>query len=677
VVVPHAGVVDLIGWAQNWLGTALEQVCATTSLAFDVSVFEIMAPLGQGGCVHLFDDVLALAANADRIDQPVLISGVPSALAAVIEQGALPAHPTTIVLAGEALPGHLVQAISAVRPGCRVANIYGPTEVTVYATAWAVTDGDGASVPIGQPIWNTQAYVLDSGLRPVPAGVVGDLYLAGSGLARGYLGRPALSAERFVANPFGPAGSRMYRTGDLVRWRADGSLDFLGRSDHQVKIRGYRIELGEIEAALMADPSVAQAVVVAREDKPGEKRLVGYVVARDGGCDPAALRRAVADAGLPDYMVPAAVVPLEALPLTATGKLDRKALPAPEFTSASLRAPRTPQEEILAALFAELLGLERVGIDDSFFDLGGHSLLATRLINRIRSTLGTELPMRAIFEAPTVAGLVPRLGVSSQQSMFDVLLPLRPRDSGPKLFCIHPATGMSWRYVGLARQLPPEVALYGLQARGLTGDESAAASVDEMAADYLEQIRIVQPHGPYHLLGWSFGAVVAHAIATQIQEAGDSVALLASLDGVPGDELPDMPPLSESQRLQYWLDVVVYDQPYPSDRPLTREGVTAYIEEIENPLAPYIGANLSTFVDTLFRSGDLLRAYRPRRLFDGDLMHFVAARSRSQNRLAPEIWRRYVTGTVICHDIDCEHQAMTELAPLEQIGRSIAGRFQG
>jgi acyl carrier protein len=242
-------------------------------------------------------------------------------------------------------------------------------------------------------------------LRPVPVGVAGELYIAGHGLARGYLGRPGQTAQRFIANPFGPAGSRLYRTGDRVRWRPDGQLDFLGRVDHQVKIRGFRIEPGEIEVALCAHPSVAQAAVLAREDRPGQKQLVAYVTT--SGPDrpePAQLRHVLAQS-LPDYMVPAAVIVLEALPLTPNGKLDRKALPAPDFTPSSGRAPTTPQEKILAGLFAKTLGLESVSIDDSFFDLGGHSLLATRLISRIQETFEIALPLRTVFQTPSVAGL--------------------------------------------------------------------------------------------------------------------------------------------------------------------------------------------------------------------------------------------------------------------------------
>ncbi|WP_441012527.1 condensation domain-containing protein, partial [Escherichia coli] len=311
-----------------------------------------------------------------------------------------------VICSGEALPADAVQRFHALLPGVELHNLYGPTEASVDVTAHACAPGgNSASVPIGRPIWNTRTYVLDAALRPAPIGVPGELYLAGIQLAHGYTGRPGLTAERFTADPYSTTGERMYRTGDIARWTTDGVLEYQGRADDQVKLRGFRIELGEIENTLTTHQDVAQATVIVRDD-----RLIAYTVPADNkGLDTDTLRAHVAGV-LPEYMVPSAFVTLTELPLTANGKLDRKALPDPDFTAhVTGRAPRDAREETLCTLFADVLGLDTIGIDDSFFNLGGHSLLATRLISRIRTELGVELAVRAVFDEPTVAGLAGRL----------------------------------------------------------------------------------------------------------------------------------------------------------------------------------------------------------------------------------------------------------------------------
>jgi nonribosomal peptide synthetase DhbF len=315
----------------------------------------------------------------------------------------------TVVFAGEALSSSLVRQVRDAVPGVTIVNGYGPTE-TFYCTSHILgpADDDPRSVPIGTPLGNDRAYVLGPGLLPVPIGVVGELYIGGAGVARGYRGRADLTASRFVADPFGPTGSRMYRTGDLVRRESDGLLRYVGRIDNQVKIRGFRIEPDEIESALSTHPHVAQAVVVAWSRDGSSPQLVAYAVAADGcPVDGDELRRFVGGR-LPQYMVPNAVMMLDRLPLTANGKLDRQALPEPEFRQARFRAARTPEEQVLVGVFAEVLGVEHVGVDDNFFDRGGQSLLAARLIARIRTVMGVEVPIRVIFEAPTVAQLAQR-----------------------------------------------------------------------------------------------------------------------------------------------------------------------------------------------------------------------------------------------------------------------------
>ena len=386
-----------------------DRVLGIAPISFDTSIEQKFLPLLHGASVILAStSVLAPTAFWDFVSQNAVnyLDTTPSLISAIIDAAPPLIRLHRLVLGGEELPPSLVYQLRERLGDVPIINTYGPTETCIDSTAFRTTaDLDGEThIPIGKPLGNYRAYVLDGGLEPVPAGVAGELYIAGSGLARGYLNRRGLTGERFVADPFGPLGSRMYRTGDLARWRSDGVLDFLGRADSQVKIRGFRIEPGEIEAALTRHSAVAQAAVIAREDQPGNKRLVAYVVAAlDQAADVAALRAHLAQS-LPDYMVPAAFVSLPHLPLTANGKLDRRALPAPDLAPASVRAPRTPQEDILCSLFAEVLGLERVGIDDNFFELGGDSIVSIQLVSRTRKA-GLVITPRAVFQHPTVRGL--------------------------------------------------------------------------------------------------------------------------------------------------------------------------------------------------------------------------------------------------------------------------------
>ncbi|QMU71814.1 amino acid adenylation domain-containing protein [Streptacidiphilus sp. P02-A3a] len=432
VAITHADVAGLALDRALALGIG-ERVLFHSPHAFDASTYELWAPLLSGGQVvvapagdldaavlqHLISEEQITAIFITTALLRVLADECPSAFAGVRE----------ILTGGEAMAISAVQRLRDEVPGIVVRHVYGPTETTTYAVQHVLGPGQelGHSVPIGRPLDNTRAYVLNTVLQPTPVGVAGELYISGAGLARGYVGQPGVTAERFVADPLGPAGSRMYRTGDLARWNASGELEFIGRADTQVKIRGFRIEPGEVESVLARHPGVAQAAVVAREDQPGDKRLVAYVVASLAeALDPAELRRFVG-ASLPDYMVPAAVVVLDALPLTTNGKLDVRALPTPEYeASASFRAPRSPREEILCGLFGEVLGLDRVGIDDGFFDLGGHSLLATRLVSRIRAVLGVEVGIRDLFDSSSVAGLAGRVNDGSQVRPELVQMPRPP-----------------------------------------------------------------------------------------------------------------------------------------------------------------------------------------------------------------------------------------------------------
>ncbi|MEV0321975.1 amino acid adenylation domain-containing protein [Streptomyces sp. NPDC050658] len=1064
------------------------RVLQFASTSFDSAVWEL--------CFALLSGATLVMAPSDRLlpGEPLAATcaahGVthltlpPTSLAAMAPDS-LPLD-ITLIVAGEACTPALVEAWA---PGRRMINGYGPTEATVSATMTDPLTPDGSTPPIGYPIANARVYVLDDSLQPVAPGTPGELYVTGPGLARGYLGRSALTAQRFVANPFGAPGERMYRTGDVVRWRTDGQLDFLGRADDQVKIRGFRIELGEVESALTAHPGVAHAAVVVREDQPGNKRLVGYVVpappetgtegpgtgehidewrdiydaiyeqepaaeamgedfsgwnsSYDGeaipleqmrdwrratvervrglgprrileigagsglllahlaphcesywgtdisapvidrlgrqiaarpdladrvqlrcraaddftdlptgyfdtivvnsvvqyfphadyladvlgsalellapggriflgdirnlrlvrslrtavqlhraagtaqpadvrravehdlllekellvapeyftdlqsrtpavaavdirlkrgrhhneltrhrydavlhkqpaepapaaprpapetrltwgrevtgtgdlagllrtahpaglrvsgipngriagetaalhaittgrpvadalrsltdtdlpGVDPEALhllgeehghhtvttwsaageahfdvlfrtpdasadasgsgvvayRPAVADgvrtgpltnhpaasnqittlgavardfAGerLPQHMVPSAVLVLPELPVTANGKLDRRALPAPEPAAGTSRPPLTPIEQVLCDLYAQVLGLQTVGAEDDFFDLGGHSLLATRLISRIRTTLGSEIQIRTLFKSPTPAELALALNqTDAARPALDLLLPLRSRGSRAPLFCTHPAGGLSWPYAGLLSHLGPDRPLYGVQARRLTDPASRPETMEEMAADYVRQIRAVQPHGPYHLLGWSFGGMVAHAMATRLREEGEEVGLLVLLDTYVRAEGADeeAPEAGEQQIFGLLLDAAGYRPEDVEGQELDRDLVVDLLRR-SNLLPPEILQDdaLTAMVETYAHNIGLQHRFTPGRL-DADVLLFTASPSDTGMDVTPELWEPYVAGTITTHPVVGEHQNLMRPHALAQLG---------
>jgi nonribosomal peptide synthetase DhbF len=637
VVVTHEAIVNRLVWMQDRFGLeADDRVLQKTPFGFDVSVWEFFWPLSQGATLVLAKPDghrdPAYLTRLIREQRVTTVHFVPSMLRAFLDEPAAARCDSVrrVICSGEALPAE-VQEQYFTTLNAPLFNLYGPTEAAVDVTWWECRAGDPV-VPIGSPVWNTSVYVLDANLSPVPTGVAGELYLAGVQLARGYVAQPGLTADRFVADPFGPPGTRMYRTGDLVRRAADGALVYLGRGDDQVKLRGRRIELGEIGAVLANHHHVDQATVIARDG-----RLVAYVIpattAPDGLVDE--LRTTAAE-WLPDYMLPSDYVLVDAFPLSRNGKLNHRALPAPARPLTGSRRPRNPREEILCGLFAELLRVNHVGIDDNFFELGGHSLLAAALIASAPVMLGRGLSVADVFRAPTVAQLA---ALTGNDDLTEVVLRIRPEGQRPPLFLVHPGIGLSWCYAGLARRLP-DVPLYGLQARGASAPERMPCSLAEMAEDYLAEVRAIQPHGPYRLAGWSFGGNVAHLMATLLQQRGEEVTLLALLDSYPFAGGPE---------------VSAADAPTPADPAV-----------VERELARF-GMDMSRserFAAVLAHNTWLAECCTPG-VFQGDLVFFRANDHGAEPRA--EAWEEFVSGTIQPHPVDAGHFELLRAEPLAQI----------
>ncbi|MFE1257521.1 amino acid adenylation domain-containing protein [Streptomyces fungicidicus] len=646
VVATHRDVVALAG-DRCWGATP--RVLFHAPHAFDASTYELWVPLLSGGTVVLAPDeavdgsVLRTLVAGHDLSHVHVTAGLLRVLAD--QDPRCFSGVREVLTGGDVVPAESVRRVLDANPGVLVRQLYGPTEVTLCATQYEVADAAEVDsvLPIGRPLDNTRVYVLDGSLSPVPVGVAGELYVAGAGVARGYLGRPVLTGERFVACPFAGAGERMYRTGDLVRWDAEGRLVFVGRADDQVKIRGFRVEPGEVEAVVAAHPAVGQAAVVVREDTPGDKRLVAYLV-------PAGTETSLADAvrahtadRLPEYLVPSAFVELENLPLTVNGKLDREALPAPGLPHGAgdpvAHGPVAALEQAMCEAFAEVLGLPSVGVDDDFFALGGHSLLAVRLVHRLRDR-GVTTSVRDLMAAPTVTALRGTLGLSSVRDSLGVLLTIRGDGGRPPLFCVHPAGGLSWCYTPFAQHAPDDQPVYGLQARGVDGGAPFAGSLAEMAADYIEQLRQVQPAGPYHLVGYSFGAAPAHEIAVQLREQGEEVAALVIMDSFPLDRE---------------IAATGAEDGAAPGGDLSWEG--AIRAEFGHLLGGFTDEEIAVVART-FENNTRIRAAHTTGRYDGDALILTSADSTTEDGPLTAKWAPHVLGELTEVSIPCGHVDM-------------------
>ena len=557
VMVGQTAIVNRLLWMQDHYPlTADDVVAQKTPCSFDVSVWEFWWPFIAGAQLVMAEpeahrDPLAMQQFFARYGVTTT-HFVPSMLAAFVAslntENVASCHTLRRVFcSGEALPTALCREWEELT-GAPLHNLYGPTEAAVDVSWYPACGPElaavtGSSVPIGWPVWNTGLRILDAAMRPVPPGVAGDLYLTGIQLAQGYLGRPDLTASRFIADPFAP-GERMYRTGDVARWLTNGAVEYLGRSDDQLKIRGQRIELGEIDRVMSALPDVAQAVshacVFNQAAATGgdARQLVGYLVSDSGlPLDTAALKARLAEQ-LPPHMVPVVLMQLAELPLSANGKLDRKALPLPTLGGErSGRPPEPGMETLVAAAFSQLLGCEVNDIDADFFALGGHSLLAMRLAAQLSRQLARQVTPGQVMVASTVGKLSALLAadLSDEQAQrlgLDTLLPLRESD-GPTLFCFHPASGFAWQFSVLARYLSPRWSITGIQSPRPQGPMASAASLDEVCEHHLRTLLAQQPHGPYYLFGYSLGGTLAQGIAARLRQRGEAVAFLGLLDTWP------------------------------------------------------------------------------------------------------------------------------------------------
>ncbi|MFB7721388.1 amino acid adenylation domain-containing protein [Nocardia sp. NPDC056100] len=682
VTVTHAGLGGLAEYTAERYGVRPgDRSLHNCSPSFDPSVLEWVSAFSTGATLVIAPSEimggpeLAELIRAEDVDHAVFTPAVLGTLDPADLDGL-----RTMCVGGEVTTPELQEKWAS---GRVYHNAFGPTEATIIATYSQLRPG--RQITIGTPVHGMSALVLDARLNPVPPGVAGELYLAGGALARGYRNRSALTSERFVANPWGKPGARMYRTGDVVRWYADPAdqrgaqpkweLDYVGRTDFQVKIRGFRIELGEIDAVIGRHEDVEFVVTLGRENAAGATVLVSYVLGVPGSSPKPRELTEFAAASLPAHMVPAAIVVLDEIPLTPVGKLDRKALPEPELAQREYRAPVTALEESVAAVFAEVLGVERAGRDDDFFSLGGTSLLASQVVSRLRKVTGAQVMVAWFFTDPTVAGLGARIAAefdggeaSAADTALGVVLPIRGTGTRTPLFCAPPMAGMSWCYAGLAQYLPEDQPILGLQSPALTELGYWPESLTEVARRYVREMREIQPHGPYRVLGYSLGGNLAQAIATELWAQGERTDVLAILDAYPDADMSDF---RDALRDEF-VALGVTDFPEGDLQELGDDALRALQAAIPPDLAVLTLERIRRIYSGAVRTIELGSAYQPA-YFDGDIELFRAEfRGPGETVYGPGHWRPFTGGAITDRPVPVTHQLMVGTEAFAIIGPELA-----
>ncbi|MFF1947031.1 amino acid adenylation domain-containing protein [Rhodococcus qingshengii] len=648
VVVTHGGLANLAAERrEHYRVDSRSRFLHNTSPSFDMSVGEMMSALSAAATLVVTPPSIIGGDELSRfmIDREVTHALITPAMLTSMEPEGLE-ELRVLGVGGEAVSAELVNRW---QPGRTMLNGYGPTEATDISTVGDLVAGK--PVTIGSPVRGFGTVILDARLLPVPIGTPGELYVSGPGLARGYHDQLVLTATRFVPNPHGQPGDRMYRTGDIAAWTPELTIEYRGRTDSQVKIRGHRIELGEIDAALHAHPDVDVAMTLGKRTPSGDTALVAYVVPEPGTAPEAGHVIAFVSEFLPRHMIPSAVVFIDKVPMTPTGKVDEKALPTPDFASKIVyREPSTPTEIAVATAFSEVLEIADVGADDNFFELGGNSLSAMRVVTKLRMSLAREIPLQWLMTEPTPASIAIRVDSGQESSgALDVVFPIRTTGDRPPVFFVHPIVGLAWSYAGLAQYIDSATPMYGIQTPAVSSADPLPESIEFTAARYLEEVRKIQPEGPYHLAGWSLGGVIAHSMAVLLQAAGESVDSLVMLDsfahaaedgeGTDADDDADM-------------------------------GL-----EFARAMGELTSEDVGRLVFAARHNDTLMQTHQPG-IFDGDVLYFTAALDDPWLNRGIDSWRAHVSGDIVNHPVECTHWDITSPAALETVGPLMAHNLE-